>query len=43
MNAEMIQSRFAVMNNAYAAYSFDYYLDSLAELGPNQIDLWGGV
>ena len=43
MNAEMIQSRFAVMNNAYAAYSFDYYLDSLAELGLNQIDLWGGV
>ena len=31
------------MNNAYAAYSFDYFLDSMDALGLNQIDLWGGV
>ena len=30
------------MNNAYAAYSFDYFLDSMDALGLNQIDLWGG-
>lgn len=43
MDAENIRSRFAVMNNAYAAYSFDSFLNSMDALGLNQIDLWGGV
>ena len=30
------------MNNAYRAYSFSYFLDSMQHLGLNQIDLWGG-
>lgn len=43
LNAEMIRSRFAVMNNAYAAYSFDYFLNSLQRVGICMVDLWGGI
>lgn len=43
MREETIRSRFAVMNNAYAAYSFPYFLDSLDRLGLRKIDLWGGI
>jgi protein FrlC len=35
--------RFAVMNNAYARYSFAYFLNSMSELGLRNIDLWGGI
>lgn len=38
-----IAQRFAVMNNAYAAYSFEYFLDSMERLGLTKIDLWGGA
>lgn len=31
------------MNNAYAAYSFEYFLGSLERLGLSKIDLWGGA
>lgn len=43
MKREQIRRRFAVMNNAYASYSFDFFLDSMEKLGLNKIDLWGGV
>lgn len=43
MNHKTLRENFAVMNNAYAKYSFDYFLDSLKRLGINKIDLWGGV
>ena len=31
------------MNNAYASYSFPYFLESMSRLGLYKIDLWGGV
>ena len=37
-----ICQRFSVMNNAYRAYSFSYFLDSMQRMGFHQIDLWGG-
>ena len=43
MSPETIAEQFAVMNNAYVAWSFDYFLDSMERLGLNHIDLWGGV
>lgn len=43
MNIEKIASTFSVMNNAYAYYSFDFYLESLEKLGFAKVDLWGGV
>lgn len=43
MNDSLIRERFAVMNNAYSKYSFEYFLSSMERLGLNKIDLWGGV
>lgn len=43
MQPETIRRRFSVMNNAYRAYSFAYFLDSMDRLGLRRIDLWGGV
>lgn len=43
MTRDTIKQYFAVMNNAYASYTFDYFLDSLNRLGIEKIDLWGGV
>lgn len=42
MEQPRIRERFSVMNNAYRAYSFSYFLDSMQRLGLDQIDLWGG-
>ncbi len=42
MDKKEIRERFAVMNNAYRRYPFSYFLDSMEQLGFNQIDLWGG-
>ena len=42
MERPRIRERFSVMNNAYRAYSFSYFLDSMQRLGLDQIDLWGG-
>lgn len=43
MDRSAIRSSFAVMNNAFAKYSFEYFLDSMESLGLDMIDLWGGV
>lgn len=43
MNQNALTERFAVMNNAYAAYSFEYFLGSLKRLGLTGVDLWGGA
>ncbi|MBQ1811461.1 MAG: hypothetical protein II009_02435, partial [Erysipelotrichaceae bacterium] len=34
---------FAAMTVSYLQYSLDYTLDSLAEIGIRNIDLWGGT
>ena len=34
---------FAVMTPSYQQYSFDYVLDSIARIGLNKIDFWGGI
>ena len=34
---------FAVMTPSYQQYSFDYTLNSLAEIGIKNIDFWGGT
>lgn len=43
MKQEQIRREFAVMNNAYRLYSFEYFLDSMEKLELDAVDLWGGV
>ena len=43
MEQPRIRERFSVMNNAYRAYSFSYFLDSMQRLGLDQIDLWAAA
>ena len=43
MDVEKIREVFSVMNNAYASYTFQFFLDSMEALGLTKVDLWGGV